>query len=131
MTRKSARLALLVLAAGTLAMAATAAPQDQKPAGKYAAYCGDYRFDLSVLGLGEITAKVFAENETLFVLSSTSSNPDAMSPIEGEPAKFFIDDPDEGRWDFEFLKDESGRFNKLRIINGTLGVDAVGDRIGG
>ena len=131
MTRASVRFALCVLTASAFAFAMTPAAQDQKPSGKYAAFCGDFRFDLSVLGLGEITAKVFAESEVLYILSSTSSNPDAMSPVEGEPAKFFIDDADEGHWDFEFLKDESGKFNRLRIINATLGVDSVGERIGG
>lgn len=131
MSRTSARLALLLLVAGAFAGAATAATQDQKPAGKYADFCGDYRFDLSVLGIGEITAKVSVENDILYIQSSTSSNPDLMSPVEGQPTKFFIDDPDEGHWDFEFIKDDSGRFSKLRIINATLGVDSVGERVGG
>jgi hypothetical protein len=105
--------------------------QAQKPEGRYAAFCGDYSFDLSSYGIGTITAQVSAEKDIIAIWASTSDNPDIMTPVEGQPAKFFIDDPDEGHWDFEFLKDEAGKYTKLRIVNAGMGIDAVGQRIGG
>ncbi len=126
----------LILAAAAvlianLALSADPPAQDKKPEGKYAALCGEYSFDLSAYGIGTIQAKVYVENDYLYVWASTSDSPDLLSPVEGQPAKFFIDDPDEGHWDFEFLKDDSGKYTKLRIVNAGMGIDSTGTRIGG
>jgi hypothetical protein len=125
--------AMTYLAAAALiaAFSFASGPQEKKPANKYAAFCGDYRFDLTSYGAGVITAKVYAENDELYVNAETSQNPDKLSPVENEPTKFFLDDPDEGHWDFEFLKDDKGKITKCRIVNAGLGIDAVGERIGG
>ena len=104
---------------------------DQKPEGKYAAFCADYSFDLSAYGIGTIQAKVYVESDYLYVWASTSDSPDLLSPVEGQPAKFFIDDPSEGRWDLEFLKDDTGKYIRLRIVNAGMGIDSTGQRIGG
>lgn len=128
------RILPLIAAMALLAQLALSAPppaQDPKPEGKYAAFCGDYSFDLSVYGAGVITAKVYTENEYLYVWASSSNNPDQLSPVEGQAAKFFIDDPDEGHWDFEFLKDDSGKYVRCRIVNEGMGIDSTGQRIGG
>jgi hypothetical protein len=34
-------------------------------------------------------------------------------------------------WDFEFLKNDEGKFTKCRIVNAGMGIDAVGEKIGG
>lgn len=125
--------ALVFLTATALiaALSFASGTQEKKPADKYAAYCGQYQFDLTSLGAGTITAKVYVENDALCIWASSSDSPDQLSPVENEPAKFFIDDPDEGHWDFEFLKDDKGNFSKCRIINTGLGIDAVGEKIDG
>ncbi len=125
--------AILFLAAASLiaALSFASGAQEKKAAGKYDAYCGDYRFDLTSFGAPVITAKVYVENDELYVHADTSDSPDKLSPVEKEPTKFFIDDPNEGRWDFEFLKDDKGKFTKCRIINSGMGIDAVGEKIGG
>ncbi len=125
--------ALIFLFAAALIAALSFASgiQEKKPADKYAAFCGDYRFDLTSYGIGVITGKFFVENDDLYVQADTSENPDRLSPVENEPAKFFLDDPDEGRWDFEFLKDDKGKITKCRIVNAGLSIDAVGEKIGG
>jgi len=105
--------------------------QEKKPASKYDAYCGQYQFDLTSLGAGTVTAMVYVENDALYVQSDTSDSPDQLSPVENEPTKFFIDDPDQGHWDFEFLKDDKGKFSKCRIINTGMGVNTVGEKIDG
>lgn len=128
------RALILAAAAVLIANLALASPipaQDQKPEGKYAAFCADYSFDLSAYGIGTISARVYVEGDYLTVWASTSDSPDILSPVEGQPTKFFIDDPSEGHWDFEFLKDEAGKYTKLRIVNAGMGIDSTGQRIGG
>jgi hypothetical protein len=129
MTMKHARFflaAAVLIAACSFASAA----QDQKPAEKYAPYCGEYQFDLTAYGAAIITAKVYVENDLLYIWADKSEPPDVMTPVENAPTKFFLDDPDEGHWDIEFLKDDQGKFSKCRLVNTGLGVDVVGDRIG-
>jgi len=125
--------AIFILAATSLiaALSFAAGIQEKKAAGKYDAYCGDYRFDLTSFGASVITVKVYIENDELNVHADTSDSPDKLSPVENEPTKFFIDDPNEGRWDFEFLKDDKGKFTKCRIVNSGMSIDAVGEKIGG
>jgi hypothetical protein len=125
--------ALVFLAAAALiaALSFASGPQEKKPASKYDAYCGQYQFDLSAYGAGTITAKIYVENEEIFVLADMDDGPDKMSPVESSETKFFLDDPDEGHWDFEFLKDDKGKFSKCRIINTGMGVDTVGEKIDG
>ncbi len=115
----------------SLGFSSPAPAQDTKPEGKYAPFCGEYSFDLSAYGVGTITAKIYAENGYLYAWASTSDSPDMLNPVEDKPAKFFIDDPNEGHWDFEFLKDDSGKYTKLRIVNEGMAIDSVGQRIGG
>jgi hypothetical protein len=124
-------LVFLSAAALITALSFASGIQDKKPADKYTAYCGQYQFDLTSLGAGTITAMVYVENDALYVQSETSDSPDQLNPVENEPTKFFIDDPNEGRWDFEFLKDDKGKFSKCRIINTGMGVDTVGEKIDG
>lgn len=123
----TAAIALIV----SVALTSPVPSQDLTPAGKYAAYCGEYQFDLASYGIGTVTARVYAENDVLYIWASTSDDPDVLSPVEGQPAKFFIDDPDEGHWDIEFLKDDAGKYSKCHIVNTGAGIDAVGQRIGG
>ena len=102
-------LLLVVVAALIAAFSFASVPQDKKAADRYAAYCGQYQFDLSAYGAGTITAKIYVENDELYVLADMDDGPDKMSPAENSETKFFLDDPDEGHWDFEFLKDDKGK----------------------
>jgi hypothetical protein len=124
---------MVILAAATLiaAFVFASGPQEKRAADKYAAYCGQYSFDLSSYGVGAITVKVYVENEGIYIWADTSDSPDLMNPVENSETKFFLDDPDEGHWDFEFLKDDAGKFTKCHIINAEMGIDSVGEKIGG
>lgn len=126
MKRMLVSLVTVALIAG---LASASGIQDKKAADRYAALCGDYRFDLTAYGADMVTARFYVENEEFFVQASTSQNPDLLSAAEGQPLKFFLDDPDEGHWDFEFLKDADGKVTKCRIVNAGMGIDATGDRI--
>ena len=115
----------------TIGLAFAQGAQEKKPADKYAPFCGQYRFDLSSYGIGVITAKVYTEAGDIYIWADTSDEPDKMSPVENSDTKFFLDDPNEGHWDFEFLKDDKGKFTKCRIVNAGAGIDAVGEKIDG
>jgi hypothetical protein len=126
------RAMIFLFAAALIAASAFAlGPQEKKTADKYAAYCGEYRFDLTSYGAGVIAVKVYVENDGIYVWAETSDSPDQMSPVENSDTKFFLDDPDEGHWDFEFLKDDAGNFTKCHVVNAGMGIDAVGEKIGG
>jgi hypothetical protein len=124
---------MVILAAAALiaAFVFASGPQEKKAADKYAAYCGQYSFDLSSFGAGVIAVKVYVENDGIYIWADTSDSPDLMNPVENSETKFFLDDPDEGHWDFEFLKDDAGKFTKCHIINAGMGIDSVGEKIGG
>jgi hypothetical protein len=103
--------------------------QEKKAADKYAAYCGEYQFDLTSYGAGLITAKVYVENDALYMWADRSEPPDVLNPVENIDSKFSLDDPDEGHWDIEFLKDDQGKFTKCRLVNAGLGIDVVGGKV--
>jgi len=104
-------------------------PQEKSAAQKFTAYCGEYNFDLTSYGAGLLTAKVYIENDALYMWADRSEPPDILNPVKNSETKFFLDDPEEGHWDIEFLKDDQGKFTKCRIVNPGLGIDAVGERI--
>ena len=123
---------IFLAAAGLIAAYSFASePQVKKAADKYAAYCGEYSFDLSSYGAGLLTAKVYVENDAFYIWADKSEPPDVMNPVESEPTKFFLDDPEEGHWDIEFLKDDQGKFTKCRLVNTGLGIDVIGEKIDG
>ncbi|MBN1938921.1 MAG: hypothetical protein JW843_05000 [Candidatus Aminicenantes bacterium] len=96
----------------------------------FAAYCGEYLFDISAFDSGgTLTVKVSYANGQFFFQSSRSDTADVPTPVEGKEGKFFIDDPDEGHWDIEFLKNAEGKYTRLHLVNEGLGLDLTGDRI--
>lgn len=118
-------------AALTALLSFASEPQEKKAADKYAAYCGEYQFDLMSYDEGLITVKIYVENDRLYMWADKSDPPDVVTPVENSETKFFLDDPDEGHWDIEFLKDDQGKFTLCRLINKGLGIDVVGGRIDG
>lgn len=117
-------------AAALIALVSIASePQGKKAAEKYAAYCGEYQFDLTSYGEGIITVQVYVENDSLYLWADKSEPPGVVSPVENSETKFFLDDPDEGHWDIEFLKDDQGKFTLCRLINKGFDIDVVGRKI--
>ncbi len=106
-------------------------PQGKKAADKYAAYCGEYQFDLTSYGEGFITVEVYIENDSLYIWADKSEPPDIVTPVENSETKFYLDAPDEGHWDIEFLKDDQGKFTLCRLINEGLSINVVGKKIDG
>ncbi len=101
----------------------------QEPSKKYADFCGVYRFDLTSHGAGLVTASIYEDRGALYIWSEMGESPDRMSPVENEPTRFFLELPNQGRWDFEFLKDERGQFTKCRLIHAVSGIDTIGKKI--
>lgn len=123
----------LAVAALIVVFSSTSRAQEpvKRPVGGYAEYSGQYQFDLRPSGPGPFTARVYEENGGLYIWAETSDSPDRLSPVENSPTKFSLDLPNQGRWYFEFLRDEKGQFTKCHIVNIDLGIDMVGTRIGG
>jgi len=120
-------LTIFALAALCVAFSFAAGPQEKK-AGPYDAYCGEYEFDMSAYGGDQLLVKVFVENGQLMVWGDRSEPAEACTPVEGNPTKFTLEDPDEGHWDIEFLKDEKGNFTKCHLVNPGLGIDVTGNK---
>lgn len=128
--RRPASMFLIGLVAMVTSAAAPAAERTgQSAAEKYAPFVGEYAFDLTAYGMGPLTAKVYVEGDALMIWASTSDNPDPLQPVADAPAKFTIDDPDEGLWEFEFLKNEQGKVVSLHAVNAGMGLDVTGSKV--
>jgi len=120
---------LMMVAAFCTAFSYASGQQGTKTDNPYAALCGEYLFDLSAIDSGSLNVKAFFENGQFFLQSSRSETPDVLTPVEGKEMKFTLDDPDEGRWDIEFMKNEAGKVTRLHLVNTGLGLDITGDKI--
>lgn len=95
----------------------------------YAELLGDYEFDLADMGMGVMVINVYAEGDSLWVWPETSTEPAELSAVEGEKYKFFIEDPEEGRYEISFLKGEDGKYTKCHVVNEGMGMDTTGTKI--
>jgi hypothetical protein len=96
---------------------------------KYAPILGDYVFDMTNFGWGEVTVKVYIENDALWSWPDNSDEPGEMIPVEGEGFVFTIDAGEQGVYKLEFIKGDSGEYTKCHAINETLGIDHTGEKI--
>lgn len=108
---------------------ARAAGGQEDLAAKYAPILGEYEFDLSDQGMGVIVIKIYVEGDIVYGWPETSGEPAVMEPVEGEVFMFRIHDPDEGDYEATFLKDETGKYARCRLVNEAMGMDVIGDRI--
>jgi len=108
---------------------ARAAGGQEGPVEKYAPILGDYEFDLSDQGMGVIVIKIYVEGDIVYGWPETSSEPAVMEPVEGEVFMFRIHDPDEGDYEATFLKDETGKYARCRLVNEAMGMDVEGERV--
>ncbi len=109
--------------------AVSAGDQEGDAKNKYAALEGDYEFDLADLGMGIVIINIYVEGDSLWVWPETSDEPAEMTAVEGEVFKFFVDDPEEGRYDIIFLKDESGKYSQCRVVSEGMGLDTIGTKV--
>lgn len=96
---------------------------------KYAPILGDYEFDLTDSGMGVVTVKFYVENDELWAWPDNSEEPGLMVPVEGEGFMFTVDAEDQGIYELEFVKDESGEYTKCHVKNEALAMDVIGEKI--
>ncbi len=97
---------------------------------KYEAILGDYEFDLSELG-GETTLLTFYIEEGKLWSDSGDGRPAILEPFEDLEFAFEAEDPEEGRFEFYFTKDDEGKYTKCRVVLESMGLEIFGIKIGG
>lgn len=117
--------ALMVFMAFLLSLNATAQDLEKK----YAPILGDYEFDLTDSGMGIVTVKFYVENDELWAWPDNSEEPGLMVPVEAEEFMFTVDAEDQGIYELEFMKDESGEYTKCHVKNEAIAMDVIGEKI--
>lgn len=118
----------VVVAVAFSLMTLPAAAQDLEK--KYAPILGDYEFDMSESGMGVMVVQIYIENGSLWAWpKDMGDSPGEMLPNEGKEFVFTIDNGDGSTWEIEFLKDESGKYNKCHAVNEMAGADMTGIKI--
>jgi hypothetical protein len=97
---------------------------------KYKAIIGDYEFDLSELG-GETLLLTFYIEEGELWADSGDGRPASLEPIENLEFAFAGEDPEQGRFEFYFLKDDEGHYSKCRVVIESMGLEILGFKIAG
>jgi hypothetical protein len=117
--------ALMIFMVFLLSLNATAQELEKK----YAPILGDYEFDLTDLGMGVVTVKFYVENDELWAWPDNADEPGLMVPVEDEEFMFTVDAGDQGVYELEFMKDESGEYTKCRVKNEAIAMDVIGEKI--
>ncbi len=121
-------IAVLLLALNGFVFSQDQTEEDLKK--KYEAILGDYEFDLSELG-GETTLLTFYIEEGKLWSDSGDGRPASLEPIEDLEFAFEGEDPEQGRFEFYFTKDDEGKYTKCRVVLESAGLEIFGIKIGG
>jgi len=124
---------LIFVAVLLLAVSGPVFSQDQtneELKNKYKAIIGDYEFDLSEMG-GESVLLTFYIEEGELWADSGDGRPSALEPIEDLEFAFTGEDPEQGRFEFYFTKDDEGKYSKCRVVIESMGLEIFGFKIGG
>jgi len=124
---KRARLPWTVLSLAVLAVAAASAGPLQETAKPYDKYLGKYEFDLSGMG-GGVRVFEFYVKDNGFWIEYGFTSPGRLEPVSGVADQFTFDDPDDGPSTVTFLKDNSGRYDRVRLVNTAVGIDIIGTK---
>ncbi|MCJ7582309.1 MAG: hypothetical protein MUP98_17480 [Candidatus Aminicenantes bacterium] len=103
---------------------------DEELKKKYGAIIGEYEFDLSELGGETALMTFYIENGELWA-DSGDGRPATLEPIEELEFAFEAEDPEQGRFEFYFLKDDEGKYSKCRVVLESMGLEIMGIKIGG
>jgi hypothetical protein len=122
-------ISLMALAALVLCGLALANQTDEELKKKYAVILGSYQFDMSDYEMGIVKLEVYVEYGSLWAYPDIADSAIAMTVIEGKEFSFQIEDPDEGTYVLEFLKDDEGNYSKCHVINEFAALDVTGTKI--
>jgi len=121
---------IVVMVAGGNLFVFPSVQTDEELKAKFGPILGDYEIDLSDIG-GEATVLSFyVENGKLWA-DSGDGRPAGLTPIEDLEFAFRGEDPQEGRFEFYFLKDEEGNYSKCRVVVEALGMEFLAFKIRG
>lgn len=102
---------------------------DEELKKKYAPILGEYELDLTEMGMGILTATFYVEGGSLWGVNSADPEAGELIPIEGKTFDFTLEDTDEGMYTFTFLKNEDGKYTKVKIVNEEMGIEFQGEKI--
>lgn len=103
---------------------------DEELKKKYGAIIGDYEFDLSELGAENALMTFYIEEGALWA-DSGDGRPATLEPLEDLEFAFEAEDPEQGRLEFYFFKDDEGKYSKCRVVIESMGIEIMGVKIGG
>ena len=83
-------------------------------------------YEMSVPGQGAVAVQVYFKDGTLRTVSAGDAESTRFDPVEGCELRFVTVSPKNGTFQLELLKDEKGRYTRLRVVNEKLKLDATG-----
>jgi uncharacterized protein len=83
-------------------------------------------YEMEVPGTGPQLLQVYFKDGTLRTVETGDAESTTFNPVEGQELRFTKVSSDKGTFQFEFLKDEKGRYTRFRVVNETLKLDLTG-----
>jgi putative CocE/NonD family hydrolase len=83
-------------------------------------------YEMEVPGTGPQLLQVYFKDGALRTVEPGDAESTTFNPVEGQELRFTKVSSDKGTFQFEFLKDEKGRYTRFRVINETLKLDLTG-----
>jgi putative CocE/NonD family hydrolase len=83
-------------------------------------------YEMEVPGAGKELLQIYFKDGTLRTVETGDAESTKFDPVEGQELRFAKVSSDKGTFQFEFLKDEKGRYARFRVVNETLKLDVIG-----
>ena len=83
-------------------------------------------YEIEVPGAGLQLLQVYFKDGTLRTVEPGDAESTIFNPVEGPGLLFAKVSSDKGTFEFEFLKDEKGRYTRFRVVNETLKLEVTG-----
>ncbi len=96
---------------------------------KYAAFLGEYVFDMSADGGGDVPLKFFIKEDAIWAVG-TELDEFKFVPVDGEADTFKAVDEFFGDVLATFLKDDAGEYTICHLVIKALEIDAKGEKKG-